>query len=87
MKIMNKIKTLAVLAAAVALAASCTTEREQLDKHHFDNKLYINTQAVTDEILVKPTSSSLTRSLSIGFGDSISALMSAIADFWSGVRG
>lgn len=66
MKIMNKIKTLAVLAAAVALAASCTTEREQLDKHHFDNKLYINTQAVTDEILVKPTSSSLTRSLSIG---------------------
>ncbi len=53
-------------AAALLILASCQTEKEKLDAHHFDNKLYINTQELSEEILVKPGLGAITRTLSIG---------------------
>ena len=52
------------LSAAVALA-SCQTEKEALEKHHFTNKLYINTQTVSEELLVKAGSGDMVRTLNI----------------------
>ena len=52
------------LAAAFALA-SCQTEKEALAEHHFDNKLYINTQTVSEELLFKPGASDVVRTLNI----------------------
>jgi hypothetical protein len=77
MKTMKTIKLLAAIAASVALTVSCTTEREQMDKHHFDNKLYIITQNATDEILVKPTSTGETRTLSVGTALKVDQTVSA----------
>ena len=53
-------------AAALLALASCQTEKEKLDAHHFDNKLYINTQALSEEILVKPGIGSIVRTLNLG---------------------
>ena len=52
------------LAAAFALA-SCQTEKEALAEHHFDNKLYINTQTVSEELLFKPGAADVVRTLNI----------------------
>ena len=57
----------AILLLASSLAwVSCQTEKEALGEHHFTNKLYINTQAVSEEILVKAGSGDIMRTLSIG---------------------
>lgn len=50
------------------LAFSCTSEKEELGKHHFDNKLFINAQSTDDDILFKPSAKteSAERTLSIG---------------------
>lgn len=57
----------AILLLASSLAwVSCQTEKEALEEHHFTNKLYINTQAVSEEILVKAGSGDIMRTLSIG---------------------
>lgn len=53
-------------AAALLALASCQTEKEKLDAHHFDNKLYINTQELSEEILVKPGLGAITRTLNLG---------------------
>lgn len=56
----------AILLLASAFAwVSCQTEKEALGEHHFTNKLYINTQTVSEEILVKAGSGNVVRSLSI----------------------
>ena len=55
----------ACLFVSSLLAVGCTTEQEAMDKHHFDNKLFINTTQADDEILVKPSTKSVTRSLNI----------------------
>lgn len=52
------------LSAAFALA-SCQTEKEALEEHHFTNKLYINTQTVSEELLVKAGSGDMVRTLNI----------------------
>ena len=52
------------LSAAVAFA-SCQTEKEALENHHFTNKLYINTQTVSEELLVKAGSGDMVRTLNI----------------------
>ena len=52
------------LAAAFALA-SCQTEKEALAEHHFENKLYINTQTVSEELLFKPGVADVVRTLNI----------------------
>ena len=52
------------LSAAFALA-SCQTEKEALAEHHFTNKLYINTQTVSEELLVKAGSGDMVRTLNI----------------------
>ena len=43
------------LSAAVLSLSACTTEKEKMDEHHFDNKLFINTSVPSEEILVKPS--------------------------------
>ena len=53
-------------AAALLVLVSCQTEKEKLDAHHFTNKLYINTQALSEEILVKPGIGAITRTLNLG---------------------
>lgn len=34
--------------------AGCQSEQDKMDKHHFDNRLYLTSSSVTEEILVKP---------------------------------
>ena len=53
-------------AAALLALASCQTEKEKLDAHHFDNKLYINTQELSEDILVEPGLGAITRTLHLG---------------------
>ena len=53
-------------AAALLALVSCQTQKEKLDAHHFDNKLYINTQELSEEILVKPGHGSIVRTLNLG---------------------
>ena len=55
-----------VIALCAALAfASCQTEKEALEEHHFTNKLYINTQTVSVELLVMAGSGEMVRTLNI----------------------
>lgn len=51
--------------AALAVLAGCQTEKDALEKHHFDNRLYIETGSVTEEILVKAGDADVVRTLSI----------------------
>ncbi len=61
-----KLYRLGALALAVSFAfVSCQTEKEAMEEHHFNNKLYINTQSVFEEILVKAGSGDIVRTLSI----------------------
>lgn len=55
------------MAAALLALTACTSQQEEIDKHHFDNKLYVNFTSAKDEILVKPTAESahITRTLSV----------------------
>lgn len=53
-------------AAALLILVSCQTEKERLDAHHFNNQLYINTQVLSEEILVKPGLGAITRTLNLG---------------------
>ena len=56
----------AVIALSAAFAfASCQTEKEALEEHHFSNRLYINTQTVSEELLVKAGSGDMVRTLNI----------------------
>lgn len=56
------------LSAAALLVSACTTEKEKMDEHHFNNKLFINTSSISEEILVKPsgTGVQVSRELTIG---------------------
>lgn len=45
--------------SALAFFPACETESERMEKHHFDNKLYLNSSSSTDEILVKQTGSAV----------------------------
>ena len=60
---MFKIGVIALL-AGLALS-SCQTEKDAMEKHHFTNKLYINSDYKSEEILVKPGSAQIERTLSI----------------------
>ena len=51
--------------AALAVLSGCQTEKDALEKHHFDNRLYIETGSVTEEILVKAGDADVVRTLSI----------------------
>ena len=55
---------------AVALLSltlvSCQTEKDAMEQHPFGNKLYINTAAATEEILVKAGDADPVRTLTIG---------------------
>ncbi|MGM9748621.1 MAG: DUF1735 and LamG domain-containing protein [Candidatus Cryptobacteroides sp.] len=57
-----------IAAAAAVLAVGCTTEKERMEEHNFDNRLYINVSVNKDEILVKPSSSDapVVRTLTVG---------------------
>lgn len=57
-----------ILLAGSLTFFGCQTESEKMDKHHFDNKLYLTASASTDEILVKQTGSAVevSRTLTIG---------------------
>lgn len=63
---MNSIKYGIAVLSSLAVLAGCQTEKAKLDEHHFENKLYINTQQLTQEVAVKPTSTTAVRTLSIG---------------------
>ena len=52
--------------AGLAVLAGCQTEKDAMEKHHFDNKLYINTGVAAEEILVKAGDAEVVRTLSIG---------------------
>ena len=62
---MKMIKYGVLALSAVFAFASCQTEKEALEKHHFTNKLYINTQSVSEELLVKAGSGDMVRTLNI----------------------
>ncbi len=56
-----------IAAAAAVLAVGCTTEKERMEEHNFDNRLYINASVNKDEILVKPgTDATVVRTLTVG---------------------
>lgn len=59
----NKFGVIALLAAAVF--TSCQTEKEALEEHHFTNKLYVNMDAQSNEILVKAGIPDQVRTLSV----------------------
>lgn len=63
---MNSIKYGITLMAFLAALSGCQTQKSKLDEHHFTNKLFIDTQELTQEVAVKPNSSVETRMLSIG---------------------
>ena len=52
--------------AGLAVLAGCQTEKDAMEKHHFTNKLYINTGVSSEEILVKAGDADVVRTLSIG---------------------
>lgn len=55
-----------MMAIALVIAiASCKSEKEQLEEHHFSNKLFLNKSVVSETILVKPGAKDMVRSLSI----------------------
>ena len=60
---MFKIGAIALLAGLVFTA--CQTEKDAMEKHHFTNKLYINSDVKSEEILVKPGAGNVARTLSI----------------------
>lgn len=62
---MKMIKYGVLALSAVFAFASCQTEKEALEKHHFTNKLFINTQSVSEELLVKAGSGDMVRTLNI----------------------
>lgn len=62
---MKMIKYGVIVLSAVFAFASCQTEKEALAEHHFTNKLYINTQTVSEELLVKAGSGDMVRTLNI----------------------
>lgn len=53
---MKILKYSLIALAIAALSTSCATEREKMDEHHFSNKLYVETGAPVEELLVKPGS-------------------------------
>lgn len=56
-----------VLSIAVLSMAGCTTEKQEMEEHHFNNRLYINTSANSEEILVKTGGSlNIERQLTVG---------------------
>ncbi len=61
------------LLASAAVLQGCQTESEKLDKHHFDNKLFLNTSSSTDEILVKQTGSAVNVSRTINISTALKA--------------
>ena len=63
---MNLIKYAFSALAGLAVLAGCQTEKDAMEKHHFDNKLYINTGVAAEEILVKAGDAEVVRTLSIG---------------------
>jgi len=63
---MKTIKFAAIILAGASILAGCATEQDKMDKHHFTNKVYINTESAVSENIVKATSSSVSHSLSIG---------------------
>lgn len=55
------------LSVAVLSMAGCTTENQEMEEHHFNNRLYINTSANSEEILVKASGSvNIERQLTVG---------------------
>ena len=55
------------LSVVVLSMAGCTTEKQEMEEHHFNNRLYINTSANSEEILVKASGSvNIERQLTVG---------------------
>lgn len=66
MKTLKKIFGTVFFVAILSLAG-CTTEKQEMEEHHFGNRLYINTSANFEEILVKAGSNSdIERQLTVG---------------------
>jgi len=63
---MKKIKFAALILAGAALLGGCATEQDKMDEHHFGNKVYLNISDAAEEIIVKATSTDISRSLTIG---------------------
>jgi len=63
---MRYLKFATIFLAGATLLAGCTTEQDRMDKHHFTNKVYVNATDAVENIIVKPTSSDIVRTLSIG---------------------
>ena len=58
--------SLIALASVGVLLSSCTTQKEEMAKHHFDNKVFINVDNTVDEKIVKAGGESeYSRTLSI----------------------
>lgn len=55
-----------VAAAALALLSLVGCKNEDLDKQHYDNKLYISTSSFTDELLIKGNVNEATRDITVG---------------------
>ncbi len=61
------------LLASAAVLQGCQTESDRLEKHHFDNKLFLNTSSATDEILVKQTGAEVNVSRTINISTALKA--------------
>lgn len=48
-----------LLFSVMTLSSACETDSEKMEKHHFDNKLYLNSSSSREEILVKQTGSAV----------------------------
>lgn len=63
---MKKINYIIAAFLAIASLSGCKTEKEILSEHHFGNKLYLNTEDASEEILVKLGMGDVARSFTIG---------------------
>ncbi len=59
--------------AFTAILQGCQTESERLDKHHFENRLFLNTSSSSEEILVKQTGSEVNVSRTVSISTALKA--------------
>lgn len=62
---MNFLKYAFVTVCSLAVFSSCMSEKEQLETIHFDNKLFLSVNQVSEDILVKPGAKDITRTISM----------------------
>lgn len=70
---MKTLKYSIFLLAASVMLAGCQSEQDKMDKHHFDNRLFLESSSAAEEILVKQTGSTVSVSRTVTMGTALEA--------------